>query len=67
MLLCDEPTGNLDSKTGGEVIDLLVSLHRKQGVGLVLVTHQAKLAGLADETILLEDGRVVDAHAAKAA
>jgi ABC-type lipoprotein export system ATPase subunit len=59
MLLCDEPTGNLDSKTGAEVVDLLVGLHRRNGVGLVLVTHQAKLAGLADRTISLEDGRII--------
>ena len=67
MLLCDEPTGNLDSKTGGDVIDLLVNVHKKQGVGLVLVTHQEKLAGLADEIITLEDGRVQDAHLVKGA
>ena len=67
MLLCDEPTGNLDSKTGGEVIELLATLHKKQGVGLMLVTHQEKLAELADETIVLEDGRVLDARMAKGA
>ena len=60
MLLCDEPTGNLDSKTGAEVIDLLVGLHKKRGVGLVLVTHQEKLATLADQIVVLEDGRVVE-------
>ena len=58
-LLCDEPTGNLDSKTGAEVIDLLIELHRKSGLGLVLVTHQTKLAELADRTVVLEDGRIV--------
>ena len=59
-LLCDEPTGNLDSKTGAEVIDLLVGLHRKQRLGLMLITHQSKLAELAERTIVLEDGRVVE-------
>jgi ABC-type lipoprotein export system ATPase subunit len=48
VLFCDEPTGNLDSKTGAEVIDLLVGLHRQHRVGLVLVTHQAKLAEMAE-------------------
>ena len=67
MLLCDEPTGNLDSKTGGDVIELLVNVHKKQGVVLVLVTHQEKLAALADEIITLEDGRVQDAHLVKGA
>ena len=62
MLLCDEPTGNLDSKTGAEVIDLLIGLHKQRGVGLVLVTHQEKLAGLADQVVLLEDGRVVESQ-----
>jgi len=60
LLLCDEPTGNLDSKTGAEVIDLLVGLHRKSGLGLVLVTHQSALAELADRTVVLEDGRIVN-------
>ncbi len=58
-LLCDEPTGNLDSKTGTEVIDVLVGLHRRHHIGLVLVTHQARLAELADRTIVLQDGRIV--------
>ena len=59
MLLCDEPTGNLDSKTGTAIMDLLVELHQREGLGLVLITHQAKLAELADRTIMLEDGQIV--------
>ena len=58
-LLCDELTGNLDSKTGTDIIELLVGLHRQRRVGLVLVTHQEKLAELADRTVVLEDGSVV--------
>jgi ABC-type lipoprotein export system ATPase subunit len=62
-LLCDEPTGNLDSKTGAEMIELLMGVHRRQGLGLVVVTHQSKLAELADRVVALEDGRVVsDSH-----
>ena len=57
-LLCDEPTGNLDSKTGEEIVELLRGLYRRDKVGLVLVTHQASLAKLADRTVVLEDGRV---------
>jgi len=58
LLFCDEPTGNLDSKTGTDVIDLLVGLHRRQRLGLVLVTHERRLAELAERIITLEDGRI---------
>ena len=59
VLFCDEPTGNLDSKTGAEVLELLLSLHRRQDMGVVLVTHQPKLAEAADRTLAMEDGRLV--------
>jgi len=59
MILCDEPTGNLDSQTGQQVVELLIGLHRTQGMGLVLVTHEHELAALADRWIELRDGRVV--------
>jgi len=58
MLFCDEPTGNLDSQAGADVIELLVGLHRRQGLGLVLITHERRLAGLAGRTVILEDGRI---------
>ena len=60
LVLADEPTGNLDSATGRVVIDLLIAVNRRRGRTLVLVTHDAELAALADERILLRDGRVVD-------
>ena len=60
VLLADEPTGNLDSATGKQVIEMLVAVGRRQGRTLVLVTHDADLAALADEVISLRDGRVVD-------
>jgi putative ABC transport system ATP-binding protein len=60
IVLADEPTGNLDSATGRQVIDLLVAVNRDRGRTLVLVTHDPDLASLADETIRLRDGRVVD-------
>ena len=60
VLLCDEPTGNLDSKTGAEVIDLPMALNRTRGVGVVLVTHQAAIAEQAERIVVLSDGRVVE-------
>ncbi|MEZ5318506.1 MAG: ABC transporter ATP-binding protein [Vicinamibacterales bacterium] len=62
ILLADEPTGNLDSATGRQVIDLLVAVNRARGCTLVLVTHDPALAARADEVIALRDGRVVDRH-----
>jgi putative ABC transport system ATP-binding protein len=64
VLLADEPTGNLDSATGRQVIEMIVSAGRKQGRTVVLVTHDAELAALADEVISLRDGRVVERRAA---
>ena len=59
MILADEPTGNLDSVTAAEILELLVSLHRNQGKTLVLVTHDEQVARLASRRIQLRDGRVV--------
>ena len=61
LLLADEPTGNLDSATGRHVIDLLLQVNRSRGTTLVLVTHDPELAGFADITVHLRDGRVVPA------
>ena len=58
VLLADEPTGNLDSSTGGQVIELLVRLNRDQGCTLVLVTHDPALAVHADRVVRLLDGRI---------
>jgi putative ABC transport system ATP-binding protein len=64
LLLADEPTGNLDSATGGQIVDLLVRLQRRHGVTLVLVTHDPALAAFADRIVELRDGRVVADRAA---
>ncbi len=58
ILLADEPTGNLDSATGGQVIDLILSLNRDHGSTLVLVTHDAALASHAERIVSLRDGRI---------
>jgi putative ABC transport system ATP-binding protein len=60
IVLADEPTGNLDSVTGRQVIDLLVAVNRTRGCTLVLVTHDPELAALADEVAVLKDGRLVE-------
>jgi putative ABC transport system ATP-binding protein len=58
ILLCDEPTGNLDRKTGFTIMDTLAGLH-SEGKTVILVTHDPKVAEYAHRTIQLEDGRVV--------
>ena len=60
MLFADEPTGNLDSKTGGEIIDLLLSLARAQGTTLLAVTHDAELASRGDRVLHIRDGLLQD-------
>jgi putative ABC transport system ATP-binding protein len=60
VLLADEPTGNLDSATGRQVIQMLMDVNRVHGRTLILVTHDPDLASLADEVIALRDGTVVD-------
>jgi putative ABC transport system ATP-binding protein len=59
ILLCDEPTGNLDSRTGYQIMDILCGLHR-EGKTVILVTHDPKIAEYARRTIRLEDGRIAE-------
>ncbi|MBA2605224.1 MAG: ABC transporter ATP-binding protein [Acidobacteria bacterium] len=66
ILLADEPTGNLDSTTGRQVIDLLLEVNRTRRTTLVLVTHDPELAAVADVSIALRDGRVVNRTAREA-
>jgi putative ABC transport system ATP-binding protein len=58
ILLADEPTGNLDGATGGQVIDLLFDLHQRRGTTLILITHQMDLAARCQRRIEIEDGRI---------
>ncbi len=60
MLLCDEPTGNLDSKTGGEIISLLKRFNLQSQMAVVLVTHNIELANQADNIYHLRDGVLGD-------
>jgi putative ABC transport system ATP-binding protein len=59
LLLADEPTGNLDSATGKQIIDLLLALNRSAGSTLLLVTHDPALAEQTERVIALRDGRVI--------
>ncbi len=63
ILLADEPTGNLDSATGRQIIELLLTINRDRGTTLVLVTHDPDLARVADMAIGLRDGHMVHASA----
>jgi putative ABC transport system ATP-binding protein len=58
VLFADEPTGNLDQKTGQRVVDLLFALNRAQGTTLILVTHDPELAAHCDRVLALDDGRL---------
>ena len=60
ILIADEPTGNLDAKTGAAIISLLFELKRRSAMTLVLVTHDPALAALCDRSITMRDGRVVE-------
>jgi putative ABC transport system ATP-binding protein len=60
LLLADEPTGNLDSVTGAEVLELLLTLRSERGMTLVVVTHDPGVAAACDRVLRLRDGRVVD-------
>ena len=59
LILADEPTGNLDSRSGAEIISVLTSLHAEQGITLLVVTHDANIAHHCQRIINLKDGQVV--------
>jgi putative ABC transport system ATP-binding protein len=59
IVMADEPTGNLDSKNGQHVLDLLMERQREAGTTLVMVTHDAQIAGRADRRIVMKDGRII--------
>ena len=60
LLLADEPTGNLDSRTSDEILALLNEMHRTRGLTMVIVTHNHQLAASLDRVLRIEDGRLAD-------
>jgi len=64
LLLCDEPTGDLDRKSGDEILDLLQALNTQHGKTIIMVTHDPHAAAIADRVVVLSDGRVAHDGAA---
>lgn len=60
LLLCDEPTGALDSKTGGKIIKLLKDISKKYNKTVIIVTHNSKIALIADRILKIQDGKIID-------
>jgi len=60
IIMADEPTGNLDSKVGQEIMDLLLNLNRERGTTLIIVTHDPRIAAQAQRTIHVQDGVVME-------
>jgi len=58
IVLADEPTGNLDSRSGEEVFALMREMNRESGVAFVMIIHDDRLAHVADRILLIEDGRI---------
>jgi putative ABC transport system ATP-binding protein len=58
MILADEPTGNLDSRTSIEVMEIFQRLNREQGITLILVTHESDIAEYAQRVVVFKDGKI---------
>lgn len=59
IILADEPTGNLDSKSGGEILDILKDLNKNKGITLVTITHDRNIAKYSKKIIYLKDGQII--------
>jgi lipoprotein-releasing system ATP-binding protein len=66
LVLADEPTGNLDSRTSRELIALFKTLHRERGLTSVIVTHSSAIASVCDRVLYMEEGRIVEGASAPA-
>jgi putative ABC transport system ATP-binding protein len=62
ILLADEPTGNLDSKTSEEIMAIFQRLNRSMGITIIMITHEPDIASFAKRKILFRDGKIVDDH-----
>jgi len=62
ILLADEPTGNLDSKTSDEIMGIFQRLNREMGITVIMITHEPDIAAFAKRNILFKDGKIVDDH-----
>jgi putative ABC transport system ATP-binding protein len=60
IILADEPTGNLDTQVGAEILDIFQKLHREKGITLIVITHDPEIASQAERTIWIRDGLVVN-------
>jgi putative ABC transport system ATP-binding protein len=60
IILADEPTGNLDSKTGSDILQLLKRINKQNNQTIVIVSHDSRVAGLADRTLNLKDGQILN-------
>jgi len=60
IVMADEPTGNLDTKSGDEIMDILLDLNRERGTTLIIVTHDPEIAGRAERNVVIRDGLAVD-------
>ena len=68
VLLADEPTGNVDTKTSREIMELLMRLNREQGITIIMVTHDRDMASYADRLVYFVDGKIQsDSHKEEAA
>jgi ABC-type lipoprotein export system ATPase subunit len=66
LLFADEPTGNLDSKTSVEILHMFRRLNQQEGITIILVTHDANVAGYANRTIRIKDGLIEETEALEA-
>ncbi len=65
ILLCDEPTGALDEKSGQEILRILQELNQKEGKTIIVVTHAKEIASLANKVIKMKDGKIIEEHSEK--